>query len=210
MATTGERVKGHIESAFVAVAAAVWSRLEPPARRAVVESMAPGDHLQRAMNLVMPLHPRALIRRAGVTGDLVAATEMILVGLNNVGTVHFARFTLVGRNLCMFSIYDGDMTGYIRDFITVIGQAFDVLMGYVKDPPPTPVGKHPDEFIAWVAAHDAFQMPEEPTDVHPDLRRVERHSVLLLRRERNVQLGVYRCYPGYSAAQIRDRLGIGW
>ena len=110
----------------------------------------------------------------------------------------------------MFSIYDGEVTGYIRDFIVVIGQAFDVLMGFVADPLPTPVAEHPDEFVAWVAAHDAFQMPEEPTDLRPDLGSVERHSLYVLRRERNVQLGVYRCYPGYSAAQIREHLGIGW
>ncbi len=210
MGGTARRLRTYAESAFVAVIAAVWARFERPHPKPVIESMAPGDNLQRSMNLVMPLRPATLMRRGAVTADLVAATEMIVVGLNNVGTVHFARFTLVGPNLCMFSIYDGDITGYIRDFITVIGQSFDVIMGYVKDPPPTPVGEHPDEFIAWVAAHDAFQMPEEPTDLGPDLGSVERHSLLVLRRERNVQLGVYRCYPGYSAAQIREHLGIGW
>lgn len=200
----------HAESAAVAVAVAVWARLERPERPPKVDSMAPGDNLQRSMNLVMPLSPRSLVRRGRLTTDLVAATEMIVVGLNNVGTVHFARFTLIGPDLCMFSVFDGDMTGYIRDFITVIGQAFDVILGYVKDPPPMPVGKHPDEFIAWVAAHDAFQMPEQPTDLRPDMRSVERYSLYALRRERNVQLGEYRCYPGYSAAQIRQHLGIGW
>lgn len=200
----------HAESALVAAAVAIWARLEHPERPPVVESMAPGDNLQRSMNLVMPLSPSSLVRRGRLTTDLVAATEMILVGLNNVGTVHFARFTLMGPNLCMFSVFDGDMTGYIRDFITVIGQAFDVILGYVRDPPPMPVGGHPDAFIAWVAAHDAFRMPEQPTDLRPDLRSVERHSLFVLRRERNVQLGEYRCYPGYSAAQIRQHLGIGW
>ena len=210
MGATSRALKMHAESAFVAVATAVWARIERPQRPPIVESMAAGDNLQRSMNLVMPLSPRGLARRGKLTTDLVGATEMVVVGLNNVGTVHFARFVLIGPNLCMFSVFDGDMTGYIRDFITVIGQAFDVIMGYVKDPPRTPVGRYPDEFIAWVAAHDAFQMPEQPTDLRPDLRSVERHSLYLLRRERNVQLGEYRCYPGYSAAQIRQHLGIGW
>ena len=209
MSATLRSLKLYAESAVVAVATAVWASLERPERPPMAESMAPGDNLQRSMNLVMPLSPRSLARRGKLTADLVAATEMIVVGLNNVGTVHFARFVLVGPNLCMFSVFDGDMTGYIRDFITVIGQAFDVILGYVKDPPPTPVGKHPDEFIAWVAAHDAFQMPEQPTALRRDLRSVERHSLYVLRRK-HVQLGEYRCYPGYSAAQIRDHLGIGW
>jgi hypothetical protein len=210
MGPTARSFKMHAESALVAAAVAIWARLERPERPPRVESMAPGDNLQRSMNLVMPLNPRSLAQRGRLTTDLVVATEMIVVGLNNVGTVHFARFVLVGPNLCMFSVFDGDMTGYIRDFITVIGQAFDVILGYVRDPPPTPVGKHPDDFIAWVAAHDAFQMPEQPTDLRPDMRSVERHSLYALRREHNVQLGEYRCYPGYSAAQIRQHLGIGW
>lgn len=209
MSATFRSLKLYAESAIVSVATAVWASLERPERPPMVESIAPGDNLQRSMNLVMPLSPRGLARRGRLTADLVAATEMIVVGLNNVGTVHFARFVLIGPNLCMFSVFDGDMTGYIRDFITVIGQAFDVILSYVKDPPPTPVGKHPDEFIAWVAARDAFKMPEEPTALRLDLRSVERHSLYVLRRK-HVQLGEYRCYPGYSAAQIREHLGIGW
>jgi hypothetical protein len=43
-------------------------------------------------------------------------------GLDNVGTVHFARFVIVDDNyICMFSVYDGDFTKYIRDFIATIG-----------------------------------------------------------------------------------------
>ncbi len=162
------------------------------------------------MNLIMPLKYRYLVTRGDLTKGLATAVDQILVGLNNVGTVHFARFDLVAGNLCMFSIYDGEITGYIRDFINVIGQAFDVLMGFVADPPPTPVSEHPDEFVAWVAAHDAFQLPEEPTDLRADLRAVERETLLVLRQHPNVQFGVYRCYPGYSAAQVRQALRVGW
>lgn len=205
-----EWVKVSARGAFTAAAVAVWSRLEPARPHPWVPSIAPTDNLQRPMNLVMPLKYRYLIRRAELTRGLVNATDMILVGLNNVGTIHFARFDLVAGNLCMFSIYDGELTGYIRDFIAVIGKAFDVLMGFVEDPPPTPVEEYPDEFIAWVAAHDAFQLPEEPSDLHPDLASLERENLLVLRQHPNVQFGVYRCYPGYSAAQVRQSLRIGW
>jgi len=172
----------------------VWARRLPQARPAA-PSVAPSDNLQRAMNLVMPL--------------AVAADE-ILVGLNNVGTVHFARFDIVAGNLCMFSIYDGEISGYIRDFIAAIGDAFDSIMGFVEDPPPTPVGLHVDEFLAWIDAHDAFQLPELATDVSPELVTLQRVTLVLLHRNPNVMLGVYRGYPGYSAAQIRDSLSIGW
>ncbi|MGI9023257.1 MAG: hypothetical protein ACR2HV_08530 [Acidimicrobiales bacterium] len=205
-----EWAKVSARAAVVAAAAAVWQRVDPARPHPMVDSIAPGDNVQRPMNLVMPLKYRYLARRGDLAKGLATAVDQLLVGLNNVGTVHFARFDLVAGNLCMFSIYDGELSGYIRDFINVIGQAFDVLMGFVADPPPTPVSEHPDEFVAWIAAHDAFQLPEEPTDLRPDLRAVERETLLVLRQHPNVQFGVYRAYPGYSAAQVRQSLGVGW
>lgn len=206
----GTRAKAVARAAFGDAVLAVWARVQPAKPHPWEPSMSPSDNLQRPMNLIMPLKSRFVIDEGDLTKALVKATDMIFVGLNNVGTVHFARFDIIAGNLCMISIYDGELSGYIRDFIAVIGQAFDVLMGFVKDPPPTPVSKHADEFISWVAAHDAFQMPEESSDLRPELSSLERESLLVLRQHKNVQLGVYRCYPGYSAAQVRNALGIGW
>lgn len=189
---------------------AIWDHFQPPQPHPWTASPAPSDNLQRTMNLIMPLRRSHVLRRGELLRDLSASTELLTVGLNNVGTVHFARFLIVDRYLCMISVYDGEMSGYIRDFIGTIGQAFDVLMKYVKDPPPCPTSKYPDEFIAWVAAHDAFQFPDERTDLCPELGRLQREGLLVLRRNRHVQTGVYRCYPGYSAAQVRDSLEIGW
>ena len=189
---------------------AIWDKVQPAEPHPWMPSISPTDNLQRTMNLIMPLRRRYVIRHGELLTDLVKATEMIFAGLNNVGTIHTARFDLIGNNLCMISVYDGELGGYIRDFIGVIGQAFDALMGYVIDPPPLPTSEHPDQFIAWVAAHDAFQFPDEATDLHPKLHALERESLLMLRQQRHVQLGVYRGYPGYSVAQVRQGLGIGW
>ena len=54
-----------------------------------------------------------------------ASVDEVFTGLNAVGTVHFARFDIIGGNLCMLSVYDGDFTTYIRDFITLFGNVFD-------------------------------------------------------------------------------------
>jgi hypothetical protein len=182
--------------------ALVWSRLEPEIAVERPPPLAPSDSMQRAMNLIMPLRYRGVVARAHLA--------QILAGLNNVGTVHFARFDLVGDNLCMFSIYDGNMSGYLRDFIAALGPAFDMLMEFVAHPPNTPVQTNVDEFIAWVEDHDAFQMPETVADLAPDLSSLPRRLLVVLHRERNVQLGLYRNYPGFTASQIRDALGIGW
>jgi hypothetical protein len=192
------------------VLTALWSFRETEIDLSPVASLAPSDNLQTPMNLVMPLRTPLVAFRAGFGKMLFEAADEILAGLNNVGTVHFARFDIVQGNLCMFSIYDGNFDGYIRDFIGTIGGAFDGIMGFVKDPAPTPCGQNVDEFVAWVRSHDSLQIPDLPTDVSSDLLGLERKTLVLLHRNRNAQMGVYRGYPGYSVAQIRDALGIGW
>jgi hypothetical protein len=192
------------------VLAAYWARKDPPGYTAPPLSLAIGDNVQRPMNLVMPLRYPMAGGRAEATAVLTSATDEILVGLNNVGTVHFARFTIVKNALCMFSVYDGDFQGYIRDFISAIGGAFDAIMNLVRDPPPIPCAHHVDEFIEWVREHDALQLPEKPTDLDPDVRLLRRRTLTLLHRHPNAQLGFYQAYPGFSAAQIREALGIGW
>lgn len=189
----------------------VWSWRSPRTVVKPISSTAPSDNLQRAMNLIMPLHRPNIYTRGQLANLLFEATDEILVGLNNVGTVHFARFDMVDGNLCMFSVYDGDFTSYIRDFIASIGDVFDLLMKQVKDPPTIPVARNVDEFIEWVRDHDAFQMPESPVDIgHEDLESLSRSTIIALHRNRNVQFGIYRAYPGYSVAQIRQQLSIGW
>jgi hypothetical protein len=49
--------------------------------------------------------------------------------------------------------------------------------------------------------------------VAPDLENLEdlsRYLVLQLHKNPNVQLGSYRSYPGYTVAQVREKLGMGW
>ena len=198
---------------LAAVLVRVWSRRSPPTVLPEKPSTAPSDSLQRAMNLIMPLHVPNIAARGDLARVLFEATDEVLAGLNNVGTIHFARFDLVAGNLCMFSIYDGELEGYIRDFIASIGTVFDCIVALVKDPPHTPVSLHVDEFIDWIRAHDAFQMPESPVDLIAeggDLTTLQRNTLVALHRNPNVQLGVYRGYPGFSAAQIRQHLSIGW
>jgi hypothetical protein len=196
---------------LVSAVTALWAWCEPTVDLARKVSLAPSDNLQTPMNLVMPLKYPVVATRGLFAQMLFEAADEILAGLNNVGTLHFARFDIIDGNLCMFAIYDGDFTGYIRDFIGTIGEAFDAIMAFVKDPAPVPCGENVDEFIAWVGRHDALQMPEDlPTDVTHDLLALKRRTLILLKDHGNAQMGVYRGYPGYSVAQIREGLGIGW
>ena len=204
-------VKRVAVESLTAVLVRGWSLVSPPTVLADRERVAPSDHLQRAMNLIMPLHTPNIVARATLTQLLFRATSEVFAGLDNVGTIHFARFDIVDGNLCMFSVYDGDFAAYIRDFVSSIGDVFDDIVREVKDPPHLPVREHVDEFIEWVRAHDAFQMPESPVDLLTrDIETIPRDTIVALHRNPNVQLGIYRAYPGFSAAQIRDGLSIGW
>jgi len=177
-------------------------------------STAAGDNLQKHMNLIMPLADKTAVGRAVAVQAVAANIDELFTGLNNVGTVHMARFDLIGSNLCMFSTFDGDFTNYIRDFISVFGSVFDAVIAIlVADPPTGPTEEHPQEFIDWVKAHDAFQIPGDLTQLFPDEPSIENYArdlVLLLEREANVQIGRFSAYPGLSAAQIRHATGIDW
>ena len=190
-------------------------------------SIQPGDNLQCMMNLVMPLKNKSPIGRAKAVQAIAENKDQIYAGLDNVGTVHFARFVIVGDNICMFSVYDGDFTNYIRDFIATIGGLFDAVVGLVEGGDAViPSERHVEAFIEWVRARDMYQVPDTATDFlrdqealngdkaacgNDDLRLLPRKLILQLRANANVSLGSgYRAYPGYSAAQVRRQLGIGW
>lgn len=197
----------------------VWSWIEPtePLPGGPRMSRQPTDNLMRTMNLVMPLKDKTAVGRARAALVIGSSLDEIYSGLDNVGTVHVARFAIVENNLLMFSFYDGDFHTYIRDFIVTLGHAFNAVVELIEDTPPLPCWEHVEEFIDWVHAHDALQLPDDPGGlialVDPDMTNLEELSralILQLDRNPNVQLGSYRSYPGHSAAQVREKLGVGW
>lgn len=180
-------------------------------------SRQPTDQLMRTMNLVMPLKNRTAVGRAEAVMAIAACLDEIYTGLDNVGTVHVARFTIVDDTILMFSFYDGDFRTYIRDFIMTLGHAFDGIVSLVEDPPPLPCWQNVDAFIEWVHERDALQLPSDPGElaklVGPgmtDLADLSRFLAVQLHRNPNVQIGAYRAYPGVSVAEARRALGDGW
>jgi hypothetical protein len=198
---------------FERVLIAFWRRAAPVKTPQPGYSTALADNLQMHMNLVMPLADQTPVGRARAAQAIAANIDELFTGLNNVGTVHFARFDLIGGNLCMYSVFDGDFRAYIRDFICVFGSVFDSLLGLVADPPPSPSALHPEAFIDWIHRHDSFQIPRDLTALFPEeknINNLSRDLVLLLDENPNVQLGRFSGYPGVSVAQIRHGTGLGW
>ena len=194
-----------------------WRTPVAPAPGGPPFAIQPGDNLQRMMNLVMPLKDKSPIGRAHAVLAVARNVDEIFAGLDNVGTVHFARFVLVDDNLCMMSVYDGDFANYIRDFIATIGSVFDDIMDLVEGGEAVmPVERNVEAFVDWVHARDMYQVPDLATDILKGKEAVglldlPRTLVLQLRANPNVSLGSgYRAYPGYSAAQVRQKFGVGW
>jgi hypothetical protein len=175
----------------------------------------------------MPLKDPSPVGRAMAVMAIAQNVDEIFAGLDNVGTVHTARFLLLGDKLCMISVYDGDFSNYIRDFIGTIGSVFDQVMTLVEGGDQfIPTTQHVDAFIEWVHEHDLFQAPDYPADLFGlqdaakglppdspahDIRTLPRALILQLAANPDLSLGGgYRAYPGYSAAQVRRKFGIGW
>jgi hypothetical protein len=205
----------------------VWREGKPKLPGGPRSSVQPSENTQRMMNLIMPLKDPSAIGRAKAAMAIAKNADEIFAGLDNVGTVHFARFLLLDDKLCMISVYDGDFSNYIRDFIATIGSVFDDIMLLVEGGHELrPTEENIEKFIDWVHAHDLFQVPDFPTDLFalqdaaqglpPDsppheLRSLSRAMILQFHANPNVSLGGgYRAYPGLSAAQVRQQMGVGW
>lgn len=80
----------------------------------------------------------------------------IVIALNKIGTVHFARFAFLEdqQQLLVITAYDGDFATYINEFINEIGDVFNTLLEYVADAPPLPVQTYRQEFLEYVRARD--------------------------------------------------------
>jgi hypothetical protein len=214
-------------STHVVVPYWVWRDPKPKLRGGARPSVQPSENLQRMMNLVMPLKDPSPVGRAKAAFAIAQNVDEIFAGLDNVGTVHSARFVLIEDNICMISVYDGDFSNYIRDFIATVGSVFDAVIGLVKDADEMiPTTHNIEAFIDWVRAHDLFQAPDfatdlfglqdaaigKPADSPPQpLRTLPRALILQLHANPNISLGGgYRAYPGVSASQVRDKFGMGW
>jgi hypothetical protein len=93
--------------------------------------------------------------------------------LDKVGTPHFAQFVpLEDNQIGFFTVYDGSFDTYIADFTKNIGEVFDLIFKFTKNPPPSPCRKHLQEFVDFAAGAN------------------------------RVPIGFYQAYPGLSVQDI--------
>ena len=81
-----------------------------------------------------------------VMPDLAAAQD-------DLGTVHFSRFMVVGDEKLLFlSDIDGETDQHIERLVESAGPVFDAIFTYVDDPPATPVADDPERVAKWLEA----------------------------------------------------------
>jgi hypothetical protein len=116
--------------------------------------------MQNPLTLVMPIKSPEDFEKLHQTLMQVQAAppeqNPIMVALNKIATVHFARFVFLENNtrLAVITTYDGDFDRYINDFVDNIGHVFDMLLQFMADAPPLPVAEHREEFLQYVRDHD--------------------------------------------------------
>ena len=94
-----------------------------------------------------------------------------------VGTPHFAQFVpLEDNQIGFFTVYDGSFDKYIADFTKNIGEVFDLIFKFTKDPPPSPCRKHLQEFIDFAAG--ASRTPIGFYQAYPGLTVQDIHALI--------------------------------
>lgn len=97
--------------------------------------------------------------------------------LDKVGTPHFAQFVPLENNqIGFFTVYDGSFEKYIADFTKNIGEVFDLIFKFTKNPPPSPCRKHLQEFIDFAAG--ANRTPIGFYQAYPGLSVQDIHALI--------------------------------
>jgi len=108
---------------------------------------------------------------------LIARGKGTTKDLDKVGTPHFAQFIpLEDNQIGFFTVYDGSFDAYIADFTKNIGEVFDLIFKFTKDPPPSPCRKHLQEFIDF--AGGANRAPIGFYQAYPGLSVQDIHALI--------------------------------
>jgi hypothetical protein len=118
--------------------------------------------------VVLPARGRLAFAEMQLILRTMAMTGKVDRDMTSVGTPHFAQFVpLEDQQLGFFTVYDGAFNKYIMDFTKNIGEVFDVIFKFTKDPPPSPCRKYVQEFVDFAAG--ASREPIGFYQGYPDL-----------------------------------------
>lgn len=112
--------------------------------------------IQTALTAIMEIKPPQAFHAQALKLILSQAYQQVVDVLDRVGTVHFARFVFLENDtkLALMTSYDGAFDTYMKNYIEIAGELFNLMLAHIKDAPPLPVRRYRDEFIAYVEKID--------------------------------------------------------
>jgi hypothetical protein len=111
---------------------------------------------QSTLNVAMRLKSPVKESADRVREVIRSGAPRIEEALRSARHVHFAWFELIEGDtvLVLHTVYDGPFWAYIQHFALKVGDLFDELFASIENPPPTPVDKFPNEFVAHIQRYD--------------------------------------------------------
>jgi hypothetical protein len=89
-----------------------------------------------------------------LTEKLNAEMPALFLAADELGTVHYSRFTLLSEKTLLFlGDFDGDFADLMRGLTRLSGPLFDVIFAHVSDPPALPVAAKTEAFVGWMMEH---------------------------------------------------------
>ena len=88
--------------------------------------------------------------------------------MKRLNSVHFARFLPTRGNtvLQVITEFDGRIDDYLLDFVIVVGDIFNAILGFIRDAPPLPIQRNPDAFIDFVRRNNLIDIdPLDPREL---------------------------------------------
>ena len=115
------------------------------------------QHIQTALTAIMEIKQPTTLHARALRVLLTHAYQQVVDILDKVGTVHFARFIFLENDtkLALMTSYDGTFETYMKNYIEVAGDLFDLMLEHIKEAPPLPVQQYRNEFIEYVRRIDA-------------------------------------------------------
>lgn len=112
--------------------------------------------MQSSLNVAMRLKAPIRDNADRVREVIRSGAPRIEQALRESRHVHFAWFELIESDsvLVLHTVYDGSFSAYIQDFALKVGDLFDLLFECIENPPPSPVDKFPNDFVALIQRYN--------------------------------------------------------
>src|SRR5271154_1913140 len=104
------------------------------------------NHFTLAFPLKSPADAKA------VAEQLAPLMPGMFEAQDNIGTIHYSRFTVLSdKTLLFLGDFDGEFGALMASLAKLAGPVFDAIFAHVENPPPTPVAANADAFVEWTA-----------------------------------------------------------